>query len=231
MITNLKEKLLMQYMDGELSFWLKPLATLLIKKDAKSAKYIESLTRCSSSLKQQLSQQTSTLNQIGLNPELSANIFARIQQEEHAQVFLGKRELEQVSVWQKFNNSLFSLPSAGLATAALLAFVFFGSSNSNKLGTTESNLKTASTINDQTQIENVSLTQSTTAEIESNSSSYVAPRILKDRQVMPIEVDWMRSSGRVSVMPSNGNQSAIIWVKKPRSEVQNSRQLNSRLQK
>ncbi len=185
-----EEKLLSRYIDNELGILGKFKAKSLLKRSSEARDVVEGLS--------EQSELVSSLSTNSLKVNLADKIFQRIEQEEKAEFYLGKRR----NLEKQERDSAFSWGLVGtLASAAACLALFFTFANDNS-----DNIETqvAKVQKESFQAER----QSSTVQLTSVSDSGF------DFEDPSVEVEWLKSDGRVKMIPAkNEKQMPIIWIK------------------
>jgi len=186
-----EELLLNKYVDNECGFFARRKAEKLIENSTEAKAYISSIGRLGENMQSVLSPERP-------HSDLWPRISMRISQEENAAVFLGERKFEE-------KKSPFTLPSLGFAmgslvTAMLLFSVWIPASQQPNNLTPQASNEGALTL------------ASAGSPMQPNPGR---PQIINNEPFQSgIDVDWMRSTGRVRILQNPDERSAIIWVRK-----------------
>jgi hypothetical protein len=195
-LSESEELLMMRHFDNQCGFFEKSKALRLLNKSKAAAAFYSSLA---------LTKQNTEAALQGACPkaDLWDRVSHRIEAEEHAAIFLGKRDVHQpVGFFGKIFENLSPVWSAsisgGVVTAGLALYLMFpGATPKAPQGEM---LR---------MVRGVSLDTGAVAPV-----AHERPRILNEDAPNVVEVDWMRSDGRVSILHAPSERSALIWVKK-----------------
>lgn len=211
-LSEAEERLLTRYLDGECGFWSKRKAERLLSERAEAQAFAD----FHSAIRKSLSS-------VELSPKLDgalwSRIEARIAAEERAEVFLGRRfENRFPAQVMEFLRESFGLRVAGaVAAAALIVFVFLPGRQLSIGGTYSKNqIESSGSASPQVvELARSGAVPGTTPlmSLVSDGRRMDRPRIIEERAPSTVEVDWMRSQGRVQVIQGGGN-APILWVKK-----------------
>lgn len=195
-MNEMEETLLNRYVDNECGFFERQRARRLIDRSEEARNYIESLKKLREGLIISLPIEKP-------HADLWPRVSMRIAQEENAAVFLGERKFEE-------RRSPFTLPSLGFAfgsvvTAIFLFSIWIPSSQSIGSGVASSGTASSSPLT----------LASTAGEHQAEGAIPLGrPQIINEPFQSVIDVDWMRSTGRVRILQNPEDRSAIIWVRK-----------------
>lgn len=201
-LTEHEELLLMKFVDGECGCLEKSRALRLIGASPTAAAFVEKLKASSE-------QAEFVLGGASRPVDLWSRIEQRINAEEHAAIFLGKRETGRsradASGLAAWFTGTFGLGLSGAVATAAVALFMISPLGSSREGST-------STPKDLAQmVKGVSLDTSAASAV---AVRHERPQILNDDIPSAVEVDWMRSDGRVRILPGTSERSPIIWVKR-----------------
>jgi hypothetical protein len=205
--TNLKrlsdkqQLLLSRFHDGECGYVESILAKRLISRNPDAVEFCRRLD----SIRECCLSELSFTTKLGESVNLWDRISTRIDQESRAELYLGKRRIEQKkeSVWERFS-SPYAL-AGGLSGAALAAVLLVVSYRSPGV-TTFTAPHMAST--NQFQL---------VRPVAMGAGSAGSPTTLRVPSVgspSSLEVDWVRSQGSLKLIPDPNGSSAIIWVRR-----------------
>lgn len=216
-VSSLKEKemlLLSRFYDQECSFLEKGKVRRLLLNNNDAASYLRSLE----GIGKELSDSSS------FTVDLWAGIDRRLDQEEHAALFLGDRKpLSREDAQPRSILNGVSWGAAGALVAACLVLVVVGTGDnpsnpiagsslaSNGSGTQGSEAAPAIVDLDTSFVANVQH-GGTNASVLPNSRRGADSQF--DMNSNGFEVNWMRSDGRVSVIQGRDGKSAVIWVRR-----------------
>jgi negative regulator of sigma E activity len=181
------ELLLMRHLDGETYLWERWRAQSLLRQSAAAREFVKGMSAVGALINSKEVPDPSGL-------EFWARVSNRIAQEERAEIFLGKRATPAVERRPWFQLPQVAWGLSGSVALASLAYV--------ALVATPASLKTESQMAQSVSQENVQLVKAG------------RPEVLEERSPNVVQVDWMRSDGRVSILQEPSERSAIIWVKK-----------------
>ena len=208
-LSDSEQLLIMRFFDGECGFLERSKAQRLIEKSQPAAQYF-TLLQTSADGMQTTAQRTSV--KVDLWDEVSRRIAA----EEHAALFLGKRETHDVpnllERMQGFLSSSWNLGVSGAVVAAGAALFFVIPTNPGTNANTEQMVEMARGASfASTDVQPVGI--------------HGRPQILDEQEHNVVEVDWMRSDGRLRMLHEPSERSAIIWVKRrnPTAQVKQNR--------
>lgn len=199
MLREEDECMLMRFVDGQSGFFERRAAKALIERNSEAASFVNGLRGVSKLVQGSAGR----LPQVDLWDRVSQ----RIKQEEHAALFLGERiKDEPAGIWAHFMKRL-STPwsvavSGSLALASVGALVLnIGRTTALPLGAIAAN-------------------QPSAAENVQTVALHGRPQLLEDdRSPNVVEVDWMRSDGRVRILHDPSERAPMIWVKRRANRV------------
>jgi hypothetical protein len=210
-IRELKEKdkiLLMRWHDNSLNFIGRWKVQRLLSNNSCANDYIEELQSLNSKLLQQNND-----NSHNIKIDLWDNISNRIEQEEQAAFYLGQRSFdyrEEISTWNRVKQSwVLGIPAGALATLVITFAI-----NNFSSGVTSNNLNMAS--NKQLELNTVAI-PNIPYSLQSAAVQPVANKKVMKRPTYSnndLEVDWLRSDGRVQMIQKNEQSLPIIWIKR-----------------
>ncbi|MBX7138534.1 MAG: hypothetical protein K1X83_11180 [Oligoflexia bacterium] len=224
-----QEMLLMRYLDGECGFWERRRAQKLLTQRT-AQQFVEEFLEIGQ--KVALTEQNSP--SVVLD-DLWGKISNRIDQEKRAEVFLGPRRavadepglVSGIAEWFSFASFGRNLTLAGGLVAACLGFVMVQHRTSSmpaQIATGSGAQPLSESALSQAlggralQPVNMSLPEPIYDELPQETfaaSAGNAPQALARRPVNEaLEVDWMRSAGRVKLMRDPEQRSTIIWIRK-----------------
>lgn len=199
--------LLERYHDGECGVWARMSAERLLSRSEAALAFLEGLKDLSD-INKDYSYKISSRR-----CDLWSKIEKRIDEEERAEFFLGKRTKESSENkrngwsldWSKVGWGL-----SGAFVTAAFGMVMFRLASLQPIQVEGDNKVLANIKSSQTggvmQAQQVKLNEYPVSIGRSGSSIR-----------RPVEVDWMRSDGRVHIIQDQEDRSSIIWVKKKRS--------------
>jgi hypothetical protein len=199
--TTLSEKdelLLSKYHDGECGVLSAFLAKRLLRDNTVAQDFLRNLEMCSRVLEAEASRVSIPA------VDLWDRIDNRIDQEQKAAFYLGERRVTEraPSLIERLRASQIAVGGLSGAAIAAVALLFLYSPRDIASFSVPIN---AATSNAQNQFQQVGL-----------GGSPISPRqaALSHRGNAPLEVDWMRSNGSLSLIPDASGSSAIIWVRR-----------------
>jgi len=197
-LSHKQELLLSKFFDGECSLIGTLWAKRLLSSNTDAQKFLAQLH----DVRDKCSQLTSPLAAAPV--DLWERIATRIEQEEHAALYLGLRRLEQPreSLWQRLS---IRHAMIGGASGAAIAAVLLTLVNSPSQLLTFSAPAAGPVVHNQF-VQPVGI--GSTAPI---ANRYAASPV---RSHNPLEVDWMRANGSLKLIPDPNGASAIIWVRR-----------------
>ena len=153
-------------------------------------------------------------------------VLARIAQEERAEFFLGKRRSMEPNAEEssRFNlvdwlrHGTFGLLGGAVAAVLMLSLApdMTGPQGSVLGGAPDVEQRLAFKESKQESL--VSTVNVGSGDVEADvdfaSGEYRRPRIIENEYPTTLEVDWMRSAGRVRVVPDAQQDSTIIWIRR-----------------
>lgn len=196
-LTEKQEVLIEKYVDGECGILSKFKARRLLANNRSARQFLDSLLSLAEELRD------FELKQNNPKVDMWDQVSMRIEQEERAERFLGKRnESEKVSAKVSWTSLGWGF-SGSLVTAGIVGVViaFSGRSNPSSKG------------DDFTKRLERSL-EVLDAQGDSRPSAQNVNLPVSSTLRRPVEVDWMRSDGRVHMIQDPQERSAIIWVKR-----------------
>ena len=200
-LTEHEEKLILRYLDRQANLIDKFKIKRLLSKNAAAGEYLGTMKN----LGEKLRADAHSLSFQSTRVDLWNRISNRIDQEQRAELFLGRRQATSVRP-NAFHN-LFSRPlyvgAGAFATAAVMLLIV------PMLRTTGGG--TTLGVNPEQMASRIQLS---TPAVNLVSTGRERPRIIEEGVPTSMEVDWMRSNGRVRVIQDPTDSSAIIWVKK-----------------
>ena len=212
LLSEQEEQLLVRYFDGESSWWESRKAKKLVGGQEAARAFMHTLEVISEIAKNESCAQVKAASTV----DLWSRINARIEEEERAALYLGKRRtVDEPQRRRFFSRDHFTWGiSGGVVTACVTYFLVVG-----MVGTVDTTTSKGG------------LALNNSARSGYNQASYHPSRIAARRAPhayeVPIpesggsasipsavEVDWVRSQGRVRMIQEPGDRSAIIWVKR-----------------
>lgn len=203
-LSERQQLLLSRYFDGECGCIDRFLAKRLLTRNEEAYVFFNDMEAvrgcCTKSLGVHHSHTISSA-------ELWERISVRIDQETRAELYLGKRRLDQTkeSVWTRLL-SPYTLAGglSGAALAGALLFVMYRPTSIVSFTAPQLALSTPGNF-----IQPVAL--------GGGAQSFTGSRPLRQA---PLEVDWLRSQGSLQLIPDPDGHSAIIWVRRKREQLQ-----------
>ncbi len=187
-ISEMQARILQKYYDGESNFFERIWAKHQVRTKQEAQAFLDGLKSLSKHSREEFSMDK-------VKVDLWTRISNRIEQEERAELFLGKRGTvteERVPFW----SMILARPAWGISAGALALatlFVVFSSTSSLR---SSGNL--ASVGGEGNQL-----------------VKYETPKIIDRDLPSAVEVDWVRSEGKVSVMSARNKRGPVIWVRRP----------------
>lgn len=207
-LTREDELLLSRHYDGECGFVERWKVKRLLARTPAAEQYLDSLNEVGEQLCIYETSVVRDENGDSIKVDLWDRIAGRIENEEHAALFLGDRRMQkggEPSIF-KFDLSGLLWGVSGSVTTAAIVFMSLGlgvfSGADGRSGNDQ--FSAAFDTEESGSVKKVSMVK---REIPAHPAS------------RPIEVDWVRSDGRVHVIPDPSERSAIIWVKRNRVPV------------
>jgi hypothetical protein len=203
-----RERLLIKLLDGECCAPERWLVHRMLERNRAAAEAFERLKSDREVLKSALEVSLAGDQDAG-TVDLWDRISKRIDIEERSALLIGKRNLS-TSVRPALLDSLSSGLTWGISgavAAAMVIFVFANSASIDVGNGFNSGQLVSSRAPENPGFSNVSLGSG-------KGKKAGTPQILERRYPVTLEVDWMRSDGRVRVMSGESERSPIIWVKR-----------------
>ena len=137
--------------------------------------------------------------------DLWGAVKTRIDVEERAAVLLGKRSLKQPVFSLERDFFIGRAPALVFAVAAFAVVMglYFTRSGNAPVA-----------IGNMAREESIGANKIDVALTSKTSDNFTRPEIIPDRFPPSVEVDWVRSRGRVHMLPDGDQGSTIIWIKK-----------------
>ena len=198
-LSEREERLLISYHDGECNLLNVFLARRLLKRSAQANEFILNLKNLGVSMRADRASSPHASTEV----DLWSRISARIDSEERAELMLGERSFRKAraraeSGWEMWWPRL-SWGASGAAFAAACSAILV---YSGTVGPASSPSRMASLNSARSQIPLV-------APVAFSGQG----RAAAESGVSPLEMDWMRSEGRLHVMHDPEEKTSIIWVK------------------
>lgn len=197
-LSEAEELLLMKYIDSECGFLERSRAERLLERCSAARTFVDDFKRVNQKSQAELAREIGTVN-------LWPRISQRIDSEEHAELFLGKRVpvgSSQGSGLSHWLSSAWGLGFSGAAVTAIAALFLISPTASREIGG-----------NSVAGEQMVSLVRGVNLDLE-RPGPHGRPQILDRDGPNVVEVDWMRSDGKVRILPGTSKRSPIIWVRK-----------------
>jgi hypothetical protein len=201
-LSEQQELLLSRYYDGEISIIDRVRAKRLLRTNAGAAEFFAELQSLTSHA-QATATNTATTTTTKPPCDLWERISARIDSEEKAALYLGKRPSVAAPEREGFIASILSSHTlvggfSGAAVAAALLLLFSPLSSSKNIPII--------TVNSSTTTNGSSVFKQVGLENEGASlSRHTQP-------ATPMELDWMRANGTLRLIPSPHSPAGIIWI-------------------
>ncbi len=218
-----QERLIMAFCDEECGVVGKWLAKRLLARSPEARDFLRSVRDSSIKIGQTLVQDREIQeNALGKSLDLWNQVNSRISEEERLECLLGRRN--KVSVRERnfsFPNMLSYLEVGGvgaLVAAATLLFVFrvdskeLPLSETSKMAATNSNLDNGQNVLEPAKYETGQGDSGENLFEDKGEPFYSLMPQRASKLARALEVDWMRSHGRVKVIQHPGENSAIFWV-------------------
>lgn len=200
-ISEREELLVLKFLDGECSWLERRKASKLLRRSAQAQQFLESMRAIVDDTRLKVS--TDEVGRVHGTIDLWERIADRIEQEEHAEFFLGARRSSGVqdranqSSWQW----IFSSFLGGSVVAAAVMLVIFAPAAFQPESGTNVQQPAASSNRIVPAIQTVS----------SGYDGYSAGR----QSLSPsVEVDWMRSDGKIRVYDQPESDNPVIWIER-----------------
>ncbi len=221
-----EEVLLMKFFDGQCAFLERGKAQRLIEQSQSACEYMDMLRKAAQAAQTLGRQQT-------LKVDLWQEVSRRIDAEEHAAIFLGKRDTHaHPSLSERvrgFFSNAWNLGISGAAVTAGLAFFMLLPATTPTSDDAEQMVDMVRGVSyeaaDASRAANVGgALASSNAEVRP-VGIHGRPQILDEQTANVVEVDWMRSDGRLRMLHEPSERSAIIWVKRrnPAAQIRHGR--------
>jgi len=203
-LSQKQEIRLMKYVDGECGVVGSFFVQRFLERNEAAKAFVEALQKNSLVLKERESLDA---------PDLWGRIERRIEQEERNAVFLGERAFRSSnspfakSIYEKFFDWQPAGIIGGLSGGAIAALAVLAVWQGGSDGSAGSKFNDAAPMvaNHQAGVPRVGLVSGRTG--DNDSGRFIGERY-------PVEVDWIRSDGRVRMIPDS--RAPIIWVRRTR---------------
>ena len=192
-LTRRQEELLLRYADGECGWLGRRRAEALLARDESAREFARAMQRTADEVRAAVRRESSVVE-----PDLWPRISMRLEQEERAAVFLGARRHE-TDTRRGMGWGLAWGMSGAVAAACIAALMIFQQS-SPPSGVGQLVTQAPAVV--------------PSVNLVSQHAAYQPPVMLEDDA--PVQVDWLRSQGRVSMIQGPTRRSAIIWVNRNR---------------
>lgn len=215
-----QEQLLQRFFDGECSLLEKQSVRKLIEQNESATDFLSELGQGSRMFRDYFKSPAAA-------SDMWQRVLGRIEQEERAAVFLGKRTESSSSFeWRSMFAGLRGLSLSGVAVAAALVLFILPNTQKSNLQPTngfKQGLDYLSASEElggaQLQAVNVGPMSVSPRVRQVSSDQYLSsidsiPRLIEDRAPSSVEVDWVRSHGRVNLIQDSEDRAPIIWIKK-----------------
>lgn len=200
-LSEKQQLLLSKFSDGECGYIESMLAKRLLARNPDAVEFCRQLD----SLKESYLSRLSITTQTGESVNLWDRVNARIEQETRAELYLGKRRIEQTkeSLWDRLT-SPYAL-AGGLSGATIAAAMLVMAYRSPGI-TTFTAPQTGAT-NQLQFVQPVAMGARAAGSVPTlRGTNPIAQSSL--------EVDWVRSQGSLTLIPDPNGSSAIIWVRR-----------------
>ncbi|NLF24950.1 MAG: hypothetical protein GX589_04740 [Deltaproteobacteria bacterium] len=205
-LTERQEKLLSKYLDGECGALGRLQARRLMIRSAAAQAFAEDLRNVSGYARRWYDMQA--YESVG-RASLWDRVDQRIGQEQRASLYLGERTLAPVAKDRGWHLG-WGLSGAALAAACLAFFILPFTGQDRNLDSVGGIYAKSATLDNQAggvvpQVQTVS----------AGGVNIGDPLYSERGYSSQVEVDWLHSSGQVSLIPNKDRRAPIIWVKKP----------------
>lgn len=204
-----EEVLLMKFVDDECGILERSRASRLVETSPEAADFVAVMRSAKSDLKDAAARDSRQV-------DLWERVSRRITAEERAELFLGKRVAVSAEPGAGLFARLFGTRvgwgvSGAVVTAGLAFFTLWSPGQQPQ---------------PVDQIARVVGAASPESEGVVPVARRERPRIINDDVPSAVEVDWMRSDGRVRILPGPSERSTIIWVRRPETFSRSKRESN-----
>lgn len=209
-LSESQQLLISRFCDGECSYLSNFFAKRLLAKNAAARELLTELEDLKNSCGELFKEREE------IKVDLWGQIETRIEQEERASLYLGERRIKETrpSFIERFDlrHALFGGVSGAAVAAALLLTV-----NSRPADIVTFSAPSAGLLSSSGIIQ--------PAGVNTNNAPTSASRYQISNRAprKPLEVDWMRANGSLSLIPDPNGSSAIIWVRRRPSQYAPSR--------
>jgi hypothetical protein len=204
-----EELLLMKFVDDECGILERSRALKLIETSPEAVDFVDVMRSSKADLKDAAARETRSV-------DLWERVQRRITAEERAELFLGKRVAVAADSEPGFFARLLGSwagwgVSGAFVTAGLAFFMLWTPGQQSQPAD---------------QVARVLAAPSSESEGFTPVARRERPRIINDDVPSAVEVDWMRSDGRVRILPGPSERSTIIWVRRPEVAPRSKRESN-----
>lgn len=226
-LSDKQERLLTLYYDRECNFFEKLQVKRIIKLNPYATQFLEELSKCSEIV-------NAEVNGMGVKDlsEFCSTLNQKIENEEHAEIFHGSRNVVVEANYSRRSNFTF-LPWA--LSGALALALFFNINSNTSLDAVDNGLpqvvankdikiptrikvaKKRISSNENPRISNVS--NYGIGEEQLEDETFDATPYLKQREYLynpDVEVDWIRSNGSVHLIQQRNTKAPLIWISRRR---------------
>ena len=209
-LTVSHERLLMRYHDGECSWFTTRRAKALLAISTEAKEHLAHL--------QQLAQTVDNFSHATVTPtDLWSRIERRIDQEEKAALYLGKRSFSATGGVQRYTGLsgafTFGVPVAACVLAVSF-FVFSGSEAPvNEIRQNVASIAVPGRVIESRSVLPVANTAPVTY-ADPSTGVQVSPTAQFVRSHDPWEVEWIRSDGRVRMIHQSSGRAPVLWIKR-----------------
>jgi hypothetical protein len=210
-LSERQERLLMRVADGQVGFFDRRRASALLEKSAAARNFVDGI-RNSGALSRVALLNSADSDLRTHEVDLWGRISRRIEEEERAELMLGRRvtdERERAPLgWFErlgFDRLAWGL-TGGMVAASLTVFILRQPPSAAR---DQQNFSVASLPLPHVAFNNTERSLPAIAPVSTS-----APVSFSSAEHNVVEVDWMRSDGRVRLMQDPSERSAIIWIKR-----------------
>ena len=216
LLTEANEQLLVQHFDGETSWFANFRAQRLLKNSVEAREFVDTLKVIGEIARNERAGILATNDK---PVDLWSRISARIDEEERVSLYLGNRvQAQRVESKVRFFDFLsFDRLAWGLSGGMVAAGFTYFMVQSTALTARANVAMIVDKVqkSDSANISAVSFSPRQAARRKVRFDDPPVPiQLAQSRIPSAVEVDWVKSDGRVSVMQEPSERSAIIWVKK-----------------
>ncbi len=228
MLSEREEQLLVRYFDGECGWVEKLLADRLLRRKHGAREFMDTMHVIGEIARNERA------GILAKNPQpvnLWDRIESRIKAEEHAAVFLGRRDVEAprsswgAKLWPIVAFDHLAWGGSGALVAACLTYVVMhtgpmmaggalvNSGASTRLARNSENIRQVA-FHERAPTRRL-VRPEDSSKLADNSRLLEEPLKILDQDLPnALEVDWLKSAGRVRMMQDPGERSAIFWIKR-----------------